>query len=137
MYKQVCIVCQEEFISDRVNGVMCGKKCRNKARYLPKDLLARLRRRNSSFTIPLENTNLQKTNPVIPTVVGVSEAEINEILKAAIETGKRQKIEERIKRIEQMERDEKLTPEQLHEKEIETAKQEQTKEVVTDLSDIM
>jgi hypothetical protein len=69
--------------------------------------------------------------------------EIQMAMEAAKKRAKDQQLQDQIRRIESEETDKKkdqelnLTPEQNFDKEMEVAKQEQTKEVVTDLSDIM
>lgn len=50
IYQKMCIICSHNFDSFKVNALYCGKKCRNRARYLPQRLINSLIEKYSSFT---------------------------------------------------------------------------------------
>jgi hypothetical protein len=51
MYKKICIIDQKIFYAIKINKVFCSKRCANRARYLPKNLVASLIHRNSVYTM--------------------------------------------------------------------------------------
>lgn len=61
-YLKFCIICQKKYHARKVNSTFCSKKCANRARYIPKDMIVKLVNRNNEFTI--ETTDLNNTGKV-------------------------------------------------------------------------
>lgn len=51
VYQKICIICSKNYYTQRLNTLYCSRSCRNRARYLPPNLLASLVRRNSQWAI--------------------------------------------------------------------------------------
>jgi hypothetical protein len=67
-YLKLCIICQGKFYALKANAIYCSKKCANRTRYLPKKLIASLVRRNTEFTIEVDDLSFipgaTRSNPL-------------------------------------------------------------------------
>lgn len=54
IYSKICIMCNNEFRTMRINSVFCGKRCGNRSRTLPPQIRQNLIGRNSQFTMVLD-----------------------------------------------------------------------------------
>lgn len=50
IYEKLCIICNNEFVTERSNTLYCSKRCRNRVRYLPQQIVNSLTVRNAQFT---------------------------------------------------------------------------------------
>lgn len=57
VYSKICVICSKDFTCLRINTMYCSKKCANRARSLPSNLMEALVRRSQKFTV---NTMLHK-----------------------------------------------------------------------------
>src|ERR1700687_5867417 len=51
VFSKICIICSNEFFTVRSNTLYCSKKCRNRVRYLPQQIVNSLVKRNAQFTM--------------------------------------------------------------------------------------
>lgn len=54
-YQKFCVMCNSRFYTLKINGMYCGKKCANRARYFPKKLLAKLIQKHNEHVIEMED----------------------------------------------------------------------------------
>lgn len=54
-YTKICIVCTHSFHCMKITALCCGKKCRNRMRYLPMGLKQELIRRNNAYIMKANN----------------------------------------------------------------------------------
>src|SRR5579859_4304640 len=50
VYSKLCIICANNFDTFKVNSLYCSKKCRNRTRYLPQNIINSLIEKYSQFT---------------------------------------------------------------------------------------